>query len=68
MNKLPEKDVKKQSVEKNTVDWVKFINNDTIAVAGLILVALISIFMGIETIASACIGAIGGYIGSKTSQ
>lgn len=43
----------------------KFINNDTIALMFLGLVAVIGVMTKQETIATAGLGAIGGYIGSK---
>ena len=43
-------------------EWV---NNDTIAVTGLVLVALGGLVCKQESIASVAVGAIGGFIGSK---
>lgn len=45
-----------------------FVNNDTFAVIGLVLIAIFSLLFKLETIASTAIGAIGGYIGSKNSN
>ena len=42
-----------------------FINNDTIAVTGLVIVAIGGLVCKQESIASVAVGAIGGYIGSK---
>lgn len=45
---------------------LSFFNNDTIAVTGLVLVAIGGIIFGQESVTSVAVGAIGGYIGSKT--
>lgn len=44
---------------------IMFVNNDTFAVIGMIVVAIVSLFFEQETIASSAIGAVGGYLGSK---
>lgn len=44
---------------------MKFINNDTIALLALGLVCLCGVFLRMENICAASVGAIGGYIGSK---
>lgn len=43
----------------------KFINNDTVALVFLGAVAIIRVWTKQETIATAGLSAIGGYIGSK---
>lgn len=43
----------------------EWIDNDTIAIMGLILVATCGLFTGYETVVSATVGAIGGFVGSK---
>lgn len=43
----------------------EWIDNDTIALGGLVLIATCGLFTGYETIVSATVGAIGGFIGSK---
>ena len=45
-----------------------FINNDTIALGFLGAVAIIGVITKQETIVTAALGAVGGYIGSKTIE
>ncbi|WP_409969637.1 hypothetical protein RFF05_06925 [Bengtsoniella intestinalis] len=68
--KMPDvkKDDKQSTILSPIVEKFSFVDNDTIAVVGLIVLAVISLAMEGETIASAAIGAIGGYIGSKTNK
>lgn len=44
-------------------DWL---NNDTIALIALLAICATAVCFGAETIASVAVGAVGGYIGSKT--
>lgn len=43
----------------------EWIGNDTLAIAGLVVIATCGLFTGHETIVSASVGAIGGFVGSK---
>jgi hypothetical protein len=47
---------------------MKFINNDTVALVFLGAVAVIGVLTKQETIATAGLGAIGGFIGSKAIE
>ena len=47
---------------------MKFINNDTIALVFLGAVAIIGTLSHMETVVTASLGAIGGYIGSKALE
>ncbi len=40
-------------------------NNDSLALTGLILIALFSLFCKQESISAASVGAVGGFIGSR---
>lgn len=44
---------------------MKFIDNDTVALAALGLVCLCGVFFRMENLCAAAVGAIGGYIGSR---
>lgn len=44
---------------------MKFCNNDTVALVMLGLICLCGVFMGMENLCAAAVGAIGGYIGSR---
>lgn len=47
---------------------MKFINNDTIALFFLGVVAIIGTVTHMEAVVTASLGAIGGYIGSKALE
>lgn len=44
---------------------LEWLNNDTIALIGLVLIACGGLVTGIESVVSVAVGAIGGFIGSK---
>lgn len=43
----------------------KYIDNDSIALLGLIIIAVAGLFFSVDGVTSASVGAIGGFIGSK---
>lgn len=43
-----------------------FLGNDTIAISGLVIIAIVGLIVGIDNVTSVAVGAIGGYIGGKT--
>ena len=45
----------------------RFCDNDTVALAALGVVCLYAVFMGMESLCSAAVGAIGGYLGCKVN-
>lgn len=47
---------------------MNFINNDTVALVSLALIAACGVFLGMESLCAAAIGAIGGYIGAVSSR
>lgn len=48
------------------MNW-NWIGNDTIALVGMISVAILGLVTGSENTVAVAIGAIGGYIGSKAT-
>lgn len=46
---------------------MRFFDNDTIALAALGIVCLSAVFMRMENLSAAAVGAIGGYLGCKAN-
>lgn len=44
---------------------MKFCNNDTVALGSLALICMCGVFLGMDSLCAAAVGAIGGYIGSR---
>ncbi len=46
---------------------MKFMDNDTIALAALGVICICGVFLHMENLCAAAVGAIGGYIGSRVA-
>ncbi len=44
---------------------MRFVDNDTVALAALGVICICGVFLRMESLCAAAVGAIGGYIGSR---